>query len=208
MDDTTLLCVHAEPSRLQNLSNCIVILRICKREKIKRIKTKIIGGITMSTQIKITHTFHAPRKLVFKALTKSEHLMNWWGPKGWTFEVSKSDFHPGGVFHYSQRPADGNVMWVKFEYSEIIAPEKIVYTSFFSDEEGNTVRAPFDSNWPMETLNTITLTEEEDKTTLTMIVAPVSPTEEEFKTFEDSKEMAQEGYSGTFDQLAEYLTKI
>ena len=41
-----------------------------------------------------------------------------------------------------------------------------------------------------------------------MIVAPVSPTEEEIKTFEDSKEMAQEGYSGTFDQLDEYLTKI
>ena len=208
MDYTTILCAHAELSRLQNLSTCIVILKICKREKIKRIKTKIIGGITMSTQIKITHTFNAPRELVFKALTKSEHLMNWWGPKGWTFKVSKSEFRPGGVFHYSQRPADGNVMWVKFVYSEMIAPEKIVYTSFFSDEEGNTVRAPFDANWPMEILNTITLSEDEDKTTLTMIVAPVSPTEEEIKTFEDSKEMAQEGYSGTFDQLDEYLTKI
>ena len=162
----------------------------------------------MSTQIKITHTFNAPRELVFKALTKSEHLMNWWGPKRMDIRGLKSDFRPGGVFHYSQRPADGNVMWVKFVYSEIIAPEKIVYTSFFSDEEGNTVRAPFDANWPMETLNTITLNEDEDKTTLTMIVAPVSPTEEEIKTFEDSKEMAEEGYSGTFDQLDEYLTKI
>ena len=99
-------------------------------------------------------------------------------------------------------------MWVKFVYSEIIAPEKIVYTSFFSDEEGNTVRAPFDANWPMEILNTITLTENDEKTTLTMIVAPVSPTEEELKTFDDSNEMAQEGYSGTFDQLNEYLTEI
>ena len=102
-----------------------------KRKKIKRMKTKIIGGITMSTQIKITHTFNAPRELVFKALTKSEHLMNWWGPKGWTFKVAKSDFRPGGVFHYSQKPAEGNKMWVKFVYSEIIAQEKIVYTSFF-----------------------------------------------------------------------------
>ena len=40
-----------------------------------------------------------------------------------------------------------------------------------------------------------------------MIVAPVSPTEEEIKTFEDSKEMAQEGYSGTFNQLDEYLKR-
>jgi uncharacterized protein YndB with AHSA1/START domain len=162
----------------------------------------------MSTQIKITHTFNAPRELVFKAFTESEHLKNWWGPKGWTFEVSKSDFRPGGVFHYSQIPADGNVMWVKFVYSEIIAPEKIVYSSFFSDEEGDNVRAPFDANWPMETLNTITFIEDEGKTTLTMIVVPVSPTEEENKTFEDSKEMVLEGHTGTLEQLEEYLTKI
>ena len=99
-------------------------------------------------------------------------------------------------------------MWVKFKYSEIVEQEKIVYISFFSDEKGNTVRAPFDANWPMEILNTITLTEEEGKTTLTMIVTPISPTEEELKTFEDSKEMAQEGYAGTYNQLDEYLTKI
>jgi uncharacterized protein YndB with AHSA1/START domain len=162
----------------------------------------------MSTQIKVTHTFNAPRELVFKAFTESEHLKNWWGPKGWTFEVSKSDFRPGGVFLYSQKPADGNVMWVKFVYSEINAPEKIVYSSFFSDEEGNTVRAPFHEKWPMETLNTITFIEDEGKTTLTMIVVPVSPNVEEAKTFEDSKEMAQEGYSGTLNQLDEYLAKI
>ncbi|WP_221569331.1 SRPBCC domain-containing protein [Alkalihalobacillus sp. TS-13] len=161
----------------------------------------------MSTQIKITHTFNAPRELVFKAFTESEHLQNWWGPKGWTFEVSKSDFRPGGVFHYSQKPADGNVMWVKFVYSEIIAPEKIVYTSFFSDEEGNTVRAPFNENWPMETLTTMMFIEEEGKTILTVILVPVSPTGEEIKTFEASKEMTQNGFTGTFDQLEDYLSK-
>ncbi|MFJ8236829.1 SRPBCC domain-containing protein [Ureibacillus sp. NPDC094379] len=162
----------------------------------------------MTSQIKVTHTFNAPRELVFKALTSSEHLINWWGPKGWTFEIFRSDFHPGGVFHYSQKPAHGSAMWVKFVYSDIKEPEKIIYSSFFSDEEGNTKRAPFDENWPMEIQNTITLNEDEGKTTLTMIVAPVSPTEKEIKTFEDSKEMAKEGYSGTYNQLEEYLTMI
>jgi uncharacterized protein YndB with AHSA1/START domain len=180
---------------------------MCKREKIKKI-TKIIGGIKMSNQIEITYTFNAPRELVFKAFTESEHLQNWWGPKGWTFNVAKSDFRPGGVFHYSQKPADGDAMWVKFVYSEIIASEKLVYTSFFSDEEGNTVRAPFNANWPMETLNTMTFIEDEGKTTLRIIVVPVSSTEEEIKTFEASQEIVQEGFTGTFNQLAEYLTKI
>ena len=162
----------------------------------------------MSSHIKVTHTINANRELVFSALTESEHLKKWWGPKGWTFEVSSSDFRPGGVFHYSQKPADGDAMWVKFVYSEIIAPEKIVYSSFFTDEEGNNVRAPFHENWPMEILNTITLSEGEGKTTVTMTMTPVSPTEEEIKAYEDSKEMVQEGHSGTFDQLDDYLAKI
>ena len=56
---------------------------------IEKMKNKIIGGIELSTQIEITHTFNAPREIVFKAFSESEHLKNWWGPKGWTFEVSK-----------------------------------------------------------------------------------------------------------------------
>lgn len=162
----------------------------------------------MSTQIKLTYTFDAPRELVFTAFTNSEHLRNWWGPKGWTFEVSKSDFRAGGIFHYSQKPEGGDIMWVKFEYSEIVAPEKIVYTSFFSDQEGNIVRAPFDENWPMGTLTTMTFIEDEGKTNLTVILAPVSPTEEENKTFSESNNTVKEGFAGTFDQLAEYLLKI
>lgn len=162
----------------------------------------------MSNGIVITHTFNAPRELVFKTFTESEHLQNWWGPKGWTFHVSKSDFRPGGVFHYSQKPDDGDIMWVKFVYREIVALEKIVYTSFFSDEDGNIVRAPFHASWPMETLNTMIFFEEEGKTTLTINVEPVSPTEEEIRTFEDSRGMTHEGFSGTFDQLDEYLSKI
>ncbi|WP_336765369.1 SRPBCC family protein [Paenibacillus sp. USHLN196] len=162
----------------------------------------------MSNQVEISYRFNASRELVFKAFTESEHLQNWWGPKGWTFTIVKSDFRSGGVFHYNQKPADGDTMWVKFVYSEIISSEKIVYTSFFSDEKGDTVRAPFDKSWPMKTLNTVTFSEEEGQTTIKMIVTPVSPTEKENQTFEASKEMVHNGFTGTFHQLTEYLSKI
>ncbi len=82
----------------------------------------------MSNQISFTYTFHAPRELVFKAFTEADHLKNWWGPKGWKFEVLQSDFRPGGVFLYSQKPDDGDAMWVKFVYSEIVTPEKKSFT--------------------------------------------------------------------------------
>ncbi|MFD4817834.1 SRPBCC family protein [Peribacillus butanolivorans] len=162
----------------------------------------------MFTKTEITRSFNAPRELVFKAFTESEHLQNWWAPKGWAFDISKFELRQDGVFHYSQTSPDGNVMWVKFDYHEVNAPEKLVYTSFFSDEKGNIVRAPFNDNWPLETLNTFTFTEYEGKTILTMIGTPVSPTEEEMKTYEEAQEMVQEGFSGTFVQLADYLSNI
>lgn len=162
----------------------------------------------MENQINITHTFDAPRELVFKAFTEAEHLKHWWGPKGWTFEVAEAEFRPGGIFHYSQKPDNGDIMWVKFVYSEIIAPEKIVYSSFFSDEERNTVRAPFHPQWPLETLNTITFVEENGKTIVTIVVEPVSPSEEELKTFNESMEMVKEGNAVTLQQLEDYLSEL
>jgi uncharacterized protein YndB with AHSA1/START domain len=162
----------------------------------------------MFPKTEITRSFNAPRELVFKAFTESEHLQNWWGPKGWAFDISKFELRQKGVFHYSQTSPDGNVMWVKFVYHEVNAPDKLVYTSFFSDEMGNIVRAPFNDNWPLETLNTFTFTEHVGKTILTMIGAPVSPTVEEMKSYEESQEMVLEGFSGTFVQLADYLSTI
>ena len=85
----------------------------------------------MFTKTEITHSFNAPGELVFKAFTESEHLKNWWGPKGWAFDILKFELHQDGIFQYSQTSPDGNVMWVKFVYHEVIAPEKLVYTSFF-----------------------------------------------------------------------------
>lgn len=158
-------------------------------------------------ELVITRTFDAPRELVFKAFTESEHLQHWWGPKGWILSVSTLELRPGGIFHYSQESADGHKMWGKFVYSEIVAPEKLVFTNSFSDEEGNTIRAPFNQTWPLEILNTLTFVEHEGKTTLTMRGVPLNATEEELKTFEAAQEMVQQGFAGTLDQLADYLAR-
>jgi uncharacterized protein YndB with AHSA1/START domain len=54
----------------------------------------------------------------------------------------------------------------------------------------------------------LTFTEHEGKTILTTLGGPINPTEEERKTFETAQEMVQQGFAGTFDQLADYLEKI
>ncbi|MDB5085384.1 MAG: activator of Hsp90 ATPase 1 family protein, partial [Bacilli bacterium] len=70
--------------------------------------------------------------------------------------VTKIDLRPGGIFHYRQRSPEGQEMWGKFVYREIVAPEKLIFTNSFSDEAGNTVRAPFSPTWPLKILNTFT----------------------------------------------------
>jgi len=99
-------------------------------------------------------------------------------------------------------------MWGKFNYLEIIEPEKIVFTNSFSDKDANTVRAPFSNDFPMEIKNTLTLSEHEGKTTVLLKGGPVNATEAEMNFFTNMFSSMQQGFGGTFDQLDEYLSKL
>lgn len=154
----------------------------------------------------LTREFHAPRELVFKVWTDPAHFGKWWGPQGFSLEVAKMDARPGGMFLGCQKSPDGNhVMWGKFVYQEVNAPEKLVFVQSFSDEQGNTIRAPFNPNWPLEILNILTLEEKDGKTILTLQGGPLNATDEEQAAFDEMAPMVKQGFGGTFDQLADYL---
>lgn len=155
----------------------------------------------------ISRVFDAPRELVFKAWTERERLMQWFGPKGFTMPAAKMDFRPGGSFHYCMRSPDGKEMWGKFVYREIVAPERIVLVSSFSDKDGNLTRHPFVPTWPLETLSTTTFEQHAGKTTLTIRWLPLNATEQERQTFANMRQSMNQGWTGTFEQLTEYLAK-
>jgi uncharacterized protein YndB with AHSA1/START domain len=156
----------------------------------------------------ITRLLDAPRDLVFSAWTDAEHLKHWWGPKGCRIGTCKLDLRPGGSLLYSMQMPDGAEMWGKFVYREILAPERLVFVNSFSDPDGNLTRAPFAPTWPLEVLNTLTLSEQFGKTALTLLANPVSATEQERELFDSFFDSLHQGFSGTFDQLAGYLRKI
>jgi uncharacterized protein YndB with AHSA1/START domain len=155
----------------------------------------------------ISRTFNASRDRVWKAWTEREQLMQWFGPKGFTMSVAKLDFRSGGSLHYCLRGPDGKEMWGKFVYREIVPGERIVLINSFSDKDGKLTRHPFSSTWPLEMLTTTTFGEENGKTTVTIRWAPLNATEEERKTFDTSHDGMRQGWTGTFDQLAEYLAR-
>ena len=156
----------------------------------------------------ISRTFDAPRDRVWKAWTDREQLMQWFGPKGFKMTTANLDFRPGGTFHYCLQTPDGKEMWGKFVYRVIEAPKRIVLVNSFSDEKGGLTRHPMSATWPLEMLSTTTLVEEGGKTKLTIEWSPLNPTDEERQTFESAHAGMQQGWTGTFEQLADYLSKV
>jgi len=163
---------------------------------------------TVDRDFVITRSFSAPRELVYKAFTDPERMLHWWGPKGFSVVAAKMDLRLGGSYHYGMKGPDGNTLWGKFVYREIVAPERLVFVNSFSDEAGNITRHPMSPTWPLELLSTITFDEQPGGTLLTIRWALLpSATAEERQTFNIAHAGMQGGWTGTLDQLAEYLAK-
>ena len=107
----------------------------------------------MTDGFKLSRDFNVSRSLLFECFSDVKHLAQWWGPKGVTIVKPVLDFRPGGIFHYGIDWGTGAIMWGRFVFREIKAPERIVFLNSFSDEEAGLVRAPFfDGKWPLEVL--------------------------------------------------------
>jgi uncharacterized protein YndB with AHSA1/START domain len=159
-------------------------------------------------QLIITRIVKAPRQLVFEIITQSEHLSHWWGPKGMKLTVHFLSLKPGGKFFYSIQNDDGFTMYGMFVYREIVSPQKIVFVSSFADENGNTIRAPFSSTWPLEVMNTWVLTEQDGETNMLLTGEAYNANEEEENTFTAMFPQMQEGFGGTLGQLADYIATL
>ena len=162
---------------------------------------------TLSKPFVIAREFATPRELVWKAWTERECLMQWFGTKGFKMTAAKLEFRPGGSFLYCLQTPDGKDVWGKFVYREIVAPEKIVLVNSFSDANGGLTRHPFSAAWPLEMLTETTLAEHDGKTTLTIKWSPLNATDQERQAFDGARDSMTQGWTGTFEQLAEYLAK-
>lgn len=155
----------------------------------------------------ISRSFDAPRDLVWKAWTEEDRLAQWFGPKGVTVTHSKNDLRPGGMYHYCLRSPEGGDMWGRWVYREVVKPEKLVFLASFSNEKAEVTKTPFGDDWPLEWLSTITFTEDEGRTRVTVQWAPFNATEAQEKVFAAGYASMNNGWSGTFEQLATYLTQ-
>jgi uncharacterized protein YndB with AHSA1/START domain len=157
----------------------------------------------------ISRTFAAPRDLMWQVWTKQDQLAKWFGPKGVKVVHSKNDLRPGGVYHYGMRTPDGNDIWGKWVYREVLEPQRLVFVSSFSDPNGGVTRHPMAPDWPLELLSTITFDAKADRTTtVTVKWTPINAAAAERKVFMDNFASMTGGWTGTFENLEAYLGEV
>jgi uncharacterized protein YndB with AHSA1/START domain len=142
-------------------------------------------------EIRLTRVFRAPRRLVFEAMSKPEHVRRWWGPRGSTVVVCEMDVRPGGAWRIELEMSDGSRHPFKGVYREIVPPERLSQTFIY------------DVDWIRDhpAIETVTLEERDGNTTFTCTV------------LHDSKESRdghvqsgmEAGARETYDRLAEFL---
>ena len=159
-----------------------------------------------SADFMTSRVFGAPRDLVWKCFTEAERMQAWFGPKGSVVIASKMDLRVGGIYHGAMRDPSGRVMWAKFVYREIVAPQRLVWVHSFSDEAGGLTRHPLSPTWPLELLTTVIFEDAgAGKTKVTLRWSPLNATPEERQTFDAARDGMTGGWNGSFERLDAYL---
>jgi uncharacterized protein YndB with AHSA1/START domain len=140
--------------------------------------------------LRLTRVYDAPRALVFKVWVQPEHIVRWWGPRGYSLASCKMDPRPGGAYRFCMRHESGKDLWLHGVYNDVAPPERVAFTFVWEDAEGKPGH---------ETLVTVTFADEGGKTRLTL-------NQEIFETVE-SRDSHEGGWSESLDMLAEYLAE-
>lgn len=106
--------------------------------------------VTPDREIVITREFAAPRELVWDAMTDPQHVVNWWGPRGFSTTIETMDVRPGGAWKHTMIGPDGARYPNKSIFREVVRPERIVYSHGGGREDGP--GASFVATWTFEAL--------------------------------------------------------
>jgi uncharacterized protein YndB with AHSA1/START domain len=144
-------------------------------------------------EIRLTRLFNAPRDLVFQAMTKPEHVRQWWGRLGedYSVPVCEIDLRPGGSWRFINRHPSGEAAFYG-EYREIDPPNRVVFTEIFEQFPDSV------------SVVTAELSEEGGKTRLTATVRYPSP---EVRDMVMASGMAR-GAGISYDRLEDLVAEL
>ena len=120
--------------------------------------------VTLPTddQILITREFDAPKHLVYKAWTTPELVERWWHANRGEVTLVEIDLRVGGTWRYVMVADGGFEVGFHGEYREIVPNERLVSTEVYEGMPDG------------EALDTLTFTEVDGRTLLTLLVQHTS----------------------------------
>lgn len=132
--------------------------------------------------------FHAPRDVVYRALSDPAILARWWGPSGFTNTIETFDLRPGGAWKLTMHSPEGVDYRNESVFVDVAPGERIVY----------------DHLEPIHHFRmTITLAEQGPNTAMTWVMR--FDTAEECRRIESFISRANQQ---NFDRLAEQLASL
>ncbi len=155
-------------------------------------KTKNDSASTADREMVITRIVDAPRELVWEAMTNPKHVVNWWGPNGFTNTLEKMDFRVGGVWKHVMHGPDGNDYPNFSTFTAIVKPERIEFLHGGTSKGDPAVQ--FDATWTFEALGNQT------RVTIRAVFPTVEACDITVKVYN-----AIEGGKQTLARLADYL---
>ena len=100
-------------------------------------------GSQMPTKdIIVTRTFDATVEEVWRAWSDPEHVMQWWGPTGFTSPSAQMDFREGGtslVCMRAPKEFGGQDLYNTWTYQRIVPMQLIEFILNFADKDGRKV---------------------------------------------------------------------
>src|SRR5579864_3645921 len=157
-------------------------------------KSASMASETADRELVVTRVFDAPRELVFEAWTDPQHLVQWWGPNGFTTTLQEMDVRPGGLWRMIMHGPDGRDYKNRIVFIDVAKPERLVYK-----------HDPDESCEPVHFETTVTFADRAGKTEVALRM--LFPTAEA-REFVASKYGAIEGAHQTIGRLAEHLTQM
>jgi uncharacterized protein YndB with AHSA1/START domain len=144
-------------------------------------------------EIRLTRLFDAPRDLVFEAMSKPEHVRQWWGclGPGYSVPVCEVDLRVGGRWRFVNRHPNGEAAFYG-EYKEIQPPDRIVFTEIFED-------------FP-DSVSVVT-SELKDEGGKTRLIATIRDPSQEVRDFVKSTGM-ERGAGISYDRLEDLVARL
>jgi uncharacterized protein YndB with AHSA1/START domain len=153
-------------------------------------------GDSAGREIVLSRTFDAPRELVWRAMTNPQHVIHWWGPRGFTTTIETMDVRPGGVWSHIMRGPDGTEYPNHCVFIEVVEPKRISFANSGGSEGKTDVQ--FESTWTFDTVD-----ERQTKVTIRMVFPSAAA-----RDLVVNEYGAIEGGKQCLERLGEHVEKI